>query len=170
MTAAGADAGHSPFRSRLSVYVGRVPALLGGAPHYVQHECGGQLCRPCGGRKFLWGAQRERVNRRRYQTRAEVRADVFDYIERWHNPRPRQRRASVGVEPVRPGSVVRSSAGRIHPNRENKNRSRIKTWGVRFLGRGPRRPSQDAMHVPSRLCLPFDTSRQPRVHGTVSAS
>jgi putative transposase len=36
--------------------------------------------------------KRERVNRRQYQTRAEARADVFDYIERFHNPR-RARRA-----------------------------------------------------------------------------
>jgi putative transposase len=35
--------------------------------------------------------KRERVNRRRYQTRTEARADVFDYIERFHNPRRRRR-------------------------------------------------------------------------------
>ena len=35
--------------------------------------------------------KRERVNRRIYQTRAEARADVFDYIERFHNPRRRRR-------------------------------------------------------------------------------
>lgn len=29
---------------------------------------------------------RERVHRRRYLTLAEARADVFDYIERFHNP------------------------------------------------------------------------------------
>ncbi|CUS33756.1 hypothetical protein COMA2_140065 [Candidatus Nitrospira nitrificans] len=41
----GSDAGHSPFRSRLPVYVRRVPAILGGASHYVQHERRRQLCR-----------------------------------------------------------------------------------------------------------------------------
>ena len=35
--------------------------------------------------------KRERVNRRIYRTRAEARADVFDYIERFHNPRRRRR-------------------------------------------------------------------------------
>ena len=35
--------------------------------------------------------QRERVNRQHYRTRAEARADIFDYIERCHNPRQRQR-------------------------------------------------------------------------------
>jgi putative transposase len=33
----------------------------------------------------------ERVNRQHYRTRAEARADIFDYIERCHNPRQRRR-------------------------------------------------------------------------------
>jgi len=37
------------------------------------------------------GNKRERVNHRRYQTRTEARADVFDYIERFHNPHRRSR-------------------------------------------------------------------------------
>jgi putative transposase len=36
---------------------------------------------------FFGLLKRERVNRRQYPTRAEARADVFDYIERFHNPR-----------------------------------------------------------------------------------
>ena len=35
--------------------------------------------------------KREPVNRRRYITRADARADVFDYIECFHNPRRRRR-------------------------------------------------------------------------------
>ena len=31
----------------------------------------------------------ERTNRTNYQTRAEAKADVFDYIERFYNPRRR---------------------------------------------------------------------------------
>jgi hypothetical protein len=34
--------------------------------------------------------KRERVNRRRYQTRGEAGADIFDYIECFHNPRRRR--------------------------------------------------------------------------------
>lgn len=56
VAAAGPDARHSPFRSRLPGYVRRRPPILGGAPHYLPPECGGQLCRQCGRRKFLWGA------------------------------------------------------------------------------------------------------------------
>jgi putative transposase len=40
---------------------------------------------------FFGVLKRERVNRQHYQTRAEARADIFDYIERRHNPRQRRR-------------------------------------------------------------------------------
>jgi putative transposase len=32
----------------------------------------------------------EPINRRQYRTRAEARTDIFDYIERFHNPRKRR--------------------------------------------------------------------------------
>ncbi|MGP4846239.1 IS3 family transposase, partial [Marinobacter sp. 1Y8] len=37
---------------------------------------------------------RERIHHRRYRTLDEARADVFDYIERLHNPRMRRRVAA----------------------------------------------------------------------------
>ncbi|MBB61434.1 MAG: hypothetical protein CML00_09865 [Pseudomonas sp.] len=40
---------------------------------------------------FFGQLKRERVARQSYQTRDEVRADLFDYIERFHNPRMRLR-------------------------------------------------------------------------------
>ena len=40
---------------------------------------------------FFGVLKRERVNRRQYRTRAEARTDVFDYIERFHNPRKTKR-------------------------------------------------------------------------------
>jgi putative transposase len=40
---------------------------------------------------FFGMLKRERVNRQQYRTRAEARADIFDYIERCHNPRQRRR-------------------------------------------------------------------------------
>jgi putative transposase len=42
---------------------------------------------------FFGLLKRERVHRKRYQTRANARADVFDYIERFHNPRRRRKLA-----------------------------------------------------------------------------
>ena len=36
---------------------------------------------------FFGQMKRERINRRRYQTLLEARADIFDYIERFYNPR-----------------------------------------------------------------------------------
>jgi putative transposase len=40
---------------------------------------------------FFGVLKRERVNRQHYRTRAEARADIFDYFERCHNPRQRRR-------------------------------------------------------------------------------
>jgi len=42
---------------------------------------------------FFGVLKRERVHRRQYRTRAEARADIFDYIERGHNPRQRRKLA-----------------------------------------------------------------------------
>ena len=40
---------------------------------------------------FFGMLKRERVHHRRYRTRDEARADLFDYLERFHNPRMRRR-------------------------------------------------------------------------------
>jgi len=40
---------------------------------------------------FFGLLKRDRIHRRQYLTREEARADVFDYIERFHNPRMRRR-------------------------------------------------------------------------------
>lgn len=40
---------------------------------------------------FFGMLKRERVGHRQYRTRDEARADLFDYIERFHNPRMRRR-------------------------------------------------------------------------------
>jgi putative transposase len=40
---------------------------------------------------FFGLLKRDRVYRRQYLTRGEARSDVFDYIERFHNPRMRRR-------------------------------------------------------------------------------
>jgi putative transposase len=40
---------------------------------------------------FFGVLKRERANRQHYRTRAEARADIFDYIEHCHNPRQRRR-------------------------------------------------------------------------------
>jgi len=40
---------------------------------------------------FFGLLKRDRVHRRQYATRSEARTDVFDYIERFHNPRMNRR-------------------------------------------------------------------------------
>ncbi len=49
---------------------------------------------------FFGLLKRERVNRRQYRTRAEARADVFDYIERFHNPRRKRKLEQLSKEEV----------------------------------------------------------------------
>jgi len=41
---------------------------------------------------FFSNLKQERVSRHRYRTRDKARADLFDYIERFYNPRPRHSR------------------------------------------------------------------------------
>ena len=48
---------------------------------------------------FFSTLKTERVNRKVYRTRSEARADVFDYVERFYNPR--RRHSTIGyVSPV----------------------------------------------------------------------
>ncbi|TCO73701.1 putative transposase [Chromatocurvus halotolerans] len=47
---------------------------------------------------FFGVLKRERVNRKKYRTRDIARSDVFDYIERFHNPRKRRRVAKLDLE------------------------------------------------------------------------
>jgi putative transposase len=49
---------------------------------------------------FFGLLKRERVNRRRYRTRSEARTDIFDCIERFHNPRRARKIESLKKEEV----------------------------------------------------------------------
>jgi putative transposase len=59
---------------------------------------------------FFGVLKRDRVNRKRYRTRREAKADVFDYIERFHNPRMRRRIERRDQEEVL-NSTVRVAGG-----------------------------------------------------------
>jgi hypothetical protein len=56
--------------------------LCSGSPDLAQHA-------PA--ESFSGLLKQDRVNRRCFALRSEARADVFDYIERFHNPRMRRR-------------------------------------------------------------------------------
>ena len=58
---------------------------------------------------FFGLLKRERVNRRIYRTRSEARADVFDYIERFHNPRRRRRLEAARIKQSLFNSTVRGN-------------------------------------------------------------
>ena len=44
---------------------------------------------------FFGILKRERVNRRRYDSHADARADIFDYIECFYNPRRWRKMAAL---------------------------------------------------------------------------
>jgi hypothetical protein len=52
---------------------------------------------------------RERIHYRHYRTLNEARTDVFDYIERFHNPRMRRRVATSGSEVISYFKTVRGN-------------------------------------------------------------
>ena len=56
---------------------------------------------------FFGMLKRERVNRRRYATRAQARSDIFDYIERFYNPRMRRRLENPKLKGERLNLTVR---------------------------------------------------------------
>lgn len=58
---------------------------------------------------FFGMLKRERVNRRRYRSRAEARADIFDYIERFYNPRMRSRLKREQSKETRLNETVRGN-------------------------------------------------------------
>ncbi|PAU81126.1 IS3 family transposase [Halovibrio salipaludis] len=55
---------------------------------------------------FFGMLKRERIHHRRYRTQNEARADIFDYIERFHNPRMRRR---VAVQDQKLSAVLKPS-------------------------------------------------------------
>lgn len=81
-----------------------VPFMLFFALHqlsYMQHERGGQLCGQRRRREFLCGAQaRAREPASVSDESRNESGYLFDYIERWHNPRQRRR-----LDMQQPGGV-----------------------------------------------------------------
>src|ERR1700720_816410 len=65
---------------------------------------------------FFSSLKTERIGRKTYRTRDEARADVFDYIERFYNPKRRHSRIGyVSSHGVREESWISLSG--CHPNR-----------------------------------------------------
>lgn len=58
---------------------------------------------------FFGMLKRERVNRRHYRTRADARADIFDYIEGFYNPRMRSRLEREKNDELRLNQTVRQT-------------------------------------------------------------
>ena len=65
---------------------------------------------------FFSSLKIERVNRRVYATREEAKADVFDYVERFYNPR--RRHSTLGyLSPVEYENAVGSAQDGVNGSR-----------------------------------------------------
>jgi putative transposase len=64
---------------------------------------------------FFSSLKTERVGRKTYRTRDEARADVFDYIERFYNPK--RRHSTIGYLNPRSSRARWDSLSGCHPNR-----------------------------------------------------
>ena len=85
----------SPQRPRLGVLQSRLPEAAQAVRHGLLDEPQGQTATTM--RRWRAGSRRlkvERVNTRRYATRAQARSEVFSYIETFYNPR--RRHSSLG--------------------------------------------------------------------------
>lgn len=80
-------------------YIRAVPTADGRSRHHLLDEPIRQCLGQSGDGELLLLAQTERCARRVYRTRDDAGADVFDYIERFYNPR--QRHSTLGyLSPV----------------------------------------------------------------------
>jgi len=113
---------------------------------------------------FFGMLKRERVNRRQYRTRAEARADVFDYIERFHNPR-RARRTELAffgsLDPVVAGGRIDGSHGRRRCDRHGKQ-PRYRQGLCSRAGSGRRHRLRDGPHRAGGL---RSSARKHRIDG-----
>jgi transposase InsO family protein len=77
------------FRPGQPIQERAVPAPAGRSWRDLQHEPVGQHLDNAAMESFFSSLKTERARRKTYRTRDEARADVFDYIERFYNPKRR---------------------------------------------------------------------------------
>ena len=84
----------APFRSRQPVHERGVPAADGEHGVMCSLSRSGNVWDNAAMESFFSSLKVERVARKVYRTRDQARADVFDYIERFYNPR--RRHSTIG--------------------------------------------------------------------------
>ena len=73
------------FRPRRAVRRARLPGPARAPRHHLQHERQGQLLRQCREESFFHTLKTELCDHEHYQTRAQARASVFEFIEVFYN-------------------------------------------------------------------------------------
>jgi len=91
MAAARSHPSHSALRSGVSVTSEEYQRFLEAHQEIFSMSAVGSCADNAAAESFFGVLKRERVHRQHHRTRAEARADIFDYIERWHNPRQQRR-------------------------------------------------------------------------------
>jgi len=89
---------------------------------------------------FFGVLKRERVNRQYYRTRADARADIFDYIERCHNPRQRRR---LGMQQQQERLLTRPSVIFGVEPQQNSKKNEAQQLFMRSLKLNPQFPDAE---------------------------
>lgn len=79
----------APQRPGQPIYERTVPAPDGRSWHHLFVDRSGNVWDNAAMESFFSSLKTERTARKVYRTRDDARADVFDYIERFYNPRRR---------------------------------------------------------------------------------
>ena len=85
------------FRPGQPVHERAVPALDGRPRHRLLDEPAGNVWDNAAMESFFSSLKTERTARKIYRTRDQAKADVFDYIERFYNPRGGIRRSAISA-------------------------------------------------------------------------
>ncbi len=89
----------APFRSRQPIQQRAVPAFARRTWHHLQHEPRRQRLGQLGDGELLLHAEDGADRAQNYRTRDEAKADVFDYIERFYNPK--RQHSTIGyISPI----------------------------------------------------------------------
>ena len=107
----------APLRSRQPIHQRAVPAADGRHGVTCSMSRSGNVWDNAAMESFFSSLKTERTARKTYRTRDQAKADVFDYIERFYNPR--RRHSTLGyLSPMEFEKQARVSLGSCPLNRQ----------------------------------------------------
>lgn len=113
----GENRGHPAFGliAAVSLPVTRIPALPAETQSNLicSMSAEGSCADNAAAESFFGALKRGRIYRRQYRTRAEARTDIFDYLERFHNPRKRRQLEMRSAAGFRLNHTVRDNGVKL---------------------------------------------------------